>query len=108
MRPLKYFALHKPYGYLSQFTDSHSKSGLLGELYHFPKDVYAVGRLDKDSEGLLFLTNDKAINHQFLNPENEHARTYWVQLDGEITNEAIDQLTKGVSISDIKKKYQTK
>ena len=57
-----------------------------------PKDVYPVGRLDYDSEGLLFLTNDTKMNHQLLHPSFEHKRTYWVQVEGAITIEAIERL----------------
>jgi len=64
-----------------------------------PNDVYPVGRLDYDSEGLLLLTNDTKINHQLLSPQFEHKRIYWVQLEGMITSEAIAMLTAGVSIN---------
>jgi sugar O-acyltransferase (sialic acid O-acetyltransferase NeuD family) len=63
------------------------------------KDVYPVGRLDYDSEGLLFLINDTKMNHQLLHPSFEHKRTYWVQVEGNITIEATKQLAKGVSIN---------
>ncbi|MEY3119793.1 MAG: hypothetical protein RL548_150 [Bacteroidota bacterium] len=72
-----------------------------------PKDVYPVGRLDYDSEGLLFLTNDTKMNHQLLHPSFEHKRTYWVQVEGNITIEAIEQLAKGVSINVNGIKYQS-
>jgi 23S rRNA pseudouridine2457 synthase len=67
-----------------------------------------VGRLDYDSEGLLLLTNDTSINHQLLHPKFAHARTYWVQVDGLITNDAIETLSKGVTISVDGKTYATK
>lgn len=91
---------------LSQFSPEGNKPGL-GELHAFPKDVYPVGRLDADSEGLLILTNDKSLNHQLLNPDFKHWRTYWVQVDGAITEEARQQLEKGVAIKVNKKNYQT-
>lgn len=70
------------------------------------KDIYPVGRLDYDSEGLLLLTNDKGLNHQLLDPKYKHERTYWVQVEGEITEEAIMNLSKGVHISvDAKKTF---
>jgi len=72
-----------------------------------PKDVYPVGRLDYDSEGLLFLTNDTKMNHQLLHPSFEHKRIYWVQVEGIITMEAIELLTKGVSINLDGVKYTT-
>lgn len=104
---LRYFALYKPYGYISQFTDPHGKSGLLGELYHFPPDAYAVGRLDKDSEGLLLLTNDKTINHRLLHPSNKHHRSYWVQVERDITPDALAKLEKGVTITYSNKPFTT-
>ena len=72
-----------------------------------PKDVYPVGRLDYDSEGLLFLTNDTKMNHQLLHPSFEHKRIYWVQVECIITMEAIELLTKGVSINLDGVKYTT-
>lgn len=76
--------------------------------FDVPDDVYAVGRLDYDSEGLLILTNDKKLNHALLNPLHEHEREYWVQVDGSITKEAIEFLQRGVAISIDGKKHQTK
>jgi 23S rRNA pseudouridine2457 synthase len=70
--------------------------------------VYPVGRLDYDSEGLLLLTNDKSINQQLLHPQYAHQRTYWVQVDGAITTEALAQLTKGVTINVEGQSYKTK
>ena len=78
---MNYYVLHKPYGYLSQFTPEGKWKGL-GELHQFPKDVYAVGRLDADSEGLLLLTNDKSINHLLLNPKFKHKRIYSAEVEG--------------------------
>ncbi len=72
----------------------------MGELgYPFPKDVYPVGRLDENSEGLLILTNDKKLNYKLLNPVFEHKRIYLVQLQGIITKEALQQLETGVKIA---------
>jgi 23S rRNA pseudouridine2457 synthase len=102
----KYFVLYKPYGVLNQFTDDLGRP-TLATLYPFPKDVYAVGRLDLDSEGLLLLTNDKSLNHRLLNPKFHHKKTYWVQVEGEITEEAIKKLAKGVEIKIDGKIYHT-
>lgn len=93
----KYFLLFKPFGVLSQFTSEHGKK-TLGDVYPFPKNVYPVGRLDENSEGLLLLTNDKKVNNQLLDPSKQHERTYLVQVEGQINNKAIAQLTKGVEI----------
>jgi 23S rRNA pseudouridine2457 synthase len=89
-----YFICHKPYGMLSQFS-GEDKDSLLGELYNFPKDVYPIGRLDKDSEGLLALTNDNQLKTKLLDPKNNHTKTYHVQVEGEITETALQALKKG-------------
>ncbi|MES1223862.1 MAG: pseudouridine synthase, partial [Bacteroidota bacterium] len=83
-----YCAIYKPFNVLSQFTSQDGKQ-TLKDFFDVPHDVYAVGRLDYDSEGLLILTNDKKLNHALLNPLHEHEREYWVQVDGSITKEAI-------------------
>ena len=97
---MNYYIIYKPYKIISQFTSSHRKKKCLGELgFTFPKDVYPVGRLDENSEGLLILTNDKKLNFKLLNPEFQHKRIYLVQLQGIITAEAIKQLENGVTIA---------
>ena len=102
-----YCIIYKPFNVLSQFTSQEGKQ-TLKDFFDVPPDVYPVGRLDYDSEGLLILTNDKTINNKLLNPDHEHIREYWVQVDGAITVEAINQLQTGVTISIDGKKYQTK
>jgi 23S rRNA pseudouridine2457 synthase len=104
---MEYYLIYKPYQVLSQFTSSDGKL-CLKDILNVPKDVYPVGRLDYDSEGLLLLTNDTSINHQLLHPKFAHARTYWVQVDGAITNDAVEALSKGVTISVDGKIYETK
>ena len=107
--PKAYYFIYKPFNYLSQFSKDHPDHLTLADLdFNFPKDVYPIGRLDKDSEGLLLLSNDKQLNHQLLNPKHLHQRTYWAQVDGAITSEAIEQLTSGVTIRINKKPYHTK
>lgn len=98
---LRYFALNKPYGVLSQFTDKEGRR-TLKSLYNFPKDVYPVGRLDMDSEGLLLLTNDKFLTNYLLNPKNKHEREYFVQVEGIPTSEALQRLRDGVEIENKK------
>ena len=98
MSKLRYFVINKPYGVLSQFTREAPHHRVLGDLFDFPKDVYPVGRLDQDSEGLLLLTNDKSLNQTLLHPSRKHARTYWVQVEGAPTAEALAQLRQGVQI----------
>ncbi len=96
---LKYILFHKPFQVLSQFSPEGEKRTLAQFFAGLAKDVYPVGRLDYDSEGLIVLTNDKALTHKMLTPENGHPRTYWVQVEGQITAKAIAQLEKGVSFS---------
>ena len=103
---MQYYLLYKPFQVLSQFTSPDGKM-CLKDIIEVEKDVYPVGRLDYDSEGLLLLTNDASINHQLLHPSFEHKRTYWVQLDGAITKEALEILSKGVIINIDGKQYKT-
>lgn len=93
---------------ISQFTSSHKKKCLDVLDFKFPKDVYPLGRLDENSEGLLVLTNDKKLNYKLLSPEFEHKRIYLVQLQGIITKEALEQLEKGVTIALDSGPYTTK
>ncbi|MGE5400702.1 MAG: pseudouridine synthase [Ignavibacteriales bacterium] len=93
----KYYIAYKPYGMLTQFTDKEARS-TLANLYPFPRDVYAVGRLDMDSEGLVLLTNDKRLNYSLLDPANAHEREYFVQVEGIPRAEDLKKLEKGVII----------
>ena len=102
-----YAIIYKPFNVLSQFTSQEGKQ-TLKDFFDVPVDVYPVGRLDYDSEGLLILTNDKKLNHQLLNPTFAHTREYWVQVDGAITNDAIHSLQNGVDINVDGKMYHTK
>lgn len=88
---------NKPYGVLSQFTTDGSANRTLAE-FGFPPDVYALGRLDADSEGLLLLSDEKKLNAQLLHPRNGHKRTYWAQVERVPTSDAIGQLQRGVVI----------
>jgi len=105
---MNYYIIYKPYKMISQFTSSHKKKCLDLLNFDFPKDVYPLGRLDENSEGLLILTNDKKLNYKLLNPEFEHNRIYLVQLQGVINNEALKQLEKGVTIALDDGPYTTK
>lgn len=102
----KYYLFHKPYGVLCAFTNEHGKKDLSSCL-EVPRDVYPVGRLDENSEGLLLLTNDKHVNHQLLNPQFKHKRTYLVQLEGQINKAALQQIESGIEISLAAEKYTT-
>ena len=93
---------NKPFGVLSQFTPEAGHRAL--NEFGFPSGVYAAGRLDHDSEGALLLTDDGKLIKRLLDPKYEHPRTYLVQVDGQITPEALKQLAKGVTI----KGYRTK
>jgi 23S rRNA pseudouridine2457 synthase len=99
-----YYKFFKPFGYCSQFTDESDTPGL-ARLLHLPKDVYPVGRLDKDSEGLLLLTNDNRFKQAMLSPEKRTEKIYLVQVEGKVTQEAVDQLIKGVVIRVAKKEH---
>ena len=91
---------------LSQFTREHGKKAL-SDLDPLPKDIYPVGRLDFDSEGLLLLTNDKTINQLILHPDNHHKKFYLAQLEGTPTANELEQFRNGVEISVKGKKHQT-
>jgi 23S rRNA pseudouridine2457 synthase len=103
----QYFILYKPFNTLSQFTSQEGKR-TLKDLEPVPADLYPVGRLDYDSEGLLILTNDKQLNHRLLNPQFAHEREYWVQVEGLATQQAIDSLKEGVIISVDGQPYKTR
>lgn len=103
-----YFIIYKPYLVLSQFSTEDSNKQTLKNFFDVPSDVYPVGRLDYDSEGLLLLTNDTRLNHRLLHPSFAHEREYWVQVDGAVNNQAVQQLQQGVIITPDGKPYQTK
>lgn len=88
-------ALNKPYGILSQFTpEPGSQWNPLASL-HLPPNVYPIGRLDADSEGLLLLSDEKALVDRLLNPRNAHSREYWAQVEKIPSEEALSKLRKG-------------
>jgi 23S rRNA pseudouridine2457 synthase len=103
----KYFIVHKPFNVLSQFSSADNKK-TLKDFFEVPPNVYPVGRLDYDSEGLLILTDDKKLNHYLLDPLNNHEREYWVQVEGNVSTEQIDSLQQGVEINVNGKMYCTK
>ena len=90
-------AFHKPCGVLSRFTPDGSDHRTLAE-FGFPKDVYPLGRLDADSEGLLLLSDEPGLNSQLLDPEEGHARTYWAQVERIPSADALQILSRGVTI----------
>lgn len=89
---------NKPFRVLSQFTDSEGRETLAS--YIRQKGVYAAGRLDYDSEGLLLLTDNGNVQHQLAHPKFKMEKTYWAQVDGEISDEALNMLRKGVELKD--------
>ncbi|HJS00433.1 MAG TPA: pseudouridine synthase [Flavobacterium sp.] len=102
-----HFMLHKPHGYLSQFVyELKRKKKLLGELYPFPEGTMAIGRLDEDSEGLLLLTTDGKVSEQVRRKTVE--KEYYAQVDGIITQEAVELLQNGVEIGVNGTKYLTR
>lgn len=107
-RVFQYYLIFKPYGMLSQFTKEGEWTTLSDLGYPFEKDVYPVGRLDADSEGLLLLTNDNQLKTRLLDPKNKHWRTYYVQVEGIVTDEACRKMSAGVTISVSGKSYQTR
>ena len=89
----RHFILHKPHGYLSQFIvngKQKKRNKLLGDLYDFPEGTMAIGRLDRDSEGLLLLTTDGKVSYEVLSSKYE--KEYYVQVDGIITKDALQNL----------------
>lgn len=103
------FKIYKPYGYLSQFVNHQNKrrnKKLLNELYDFPKNIMAVGRLDEKSEGLLLLTTEGKFSNYITSSKIE--KEYHVMVDGIITSKAILKLQKGIEISVEGKPYTTK
>jgi 23S rRNA pseudouridine2457 synthase len=98
-------AFNKPYGVLCQFTDNSITDGsrlprrtLAG--FGLPPDVYAAGRLDFDSEGLLLLTDDGTLAHRLTDPRHKQPKTYWVQVEGEASAEQLAALCEGVDLND--------
>ncbi len=102
-----YYLFYKPFQVLSQFSEEQDKKTLKNFFSGIKKDIYPVGRLDYDSEGLLLLTNDKKLNHLLLHPTFVHEREYWVQVEGIITNSALHQLQNNITIQLNGKNYTT-
>jgi 23S rRNA pseudouridine2457 synthase len=90
-------AFNKPFGVLSQFTGDGSANRTLAE-FGFPPRVYPIGRLDADSEGLLLLSDEPALNARLLHPRQNHARIYWAQVEGVPTPEDLARLSRGVVV----------
>jgi len=94
---MRYIIFNKPYGVLSQFTDEGTGHPTLKQYINIP-DVYAAGRLDRDSEGLLLLTDDGALIKRLTDPKHHIEKTYWVMIEGEPTLDKISQLEGGIDL----------
>ena len=99
---MRYLLFNKPYGVLSQFTDEGTGHPTLKQ-YINVSDVYAAGRLDRDSEGLLLLTDDGALIKRLTDPKHHVEKTYWVLVEGDPTQDKLNQLELGIQLKD----YQT-
>ena len=93
-------AFNKPYGVLCQFTDRSTPPRRTLAEFGLPPGVYAAGRLDHDSEGLLLLTDDGTLAHRLTDPRHKQPKTYWVQVEGEPSDEQLDALRRGVVLND--------
>jgi 23S rRNA pseudouridine2457 synthase len=96
---MRHILFNKPYGVLSQFTDEGTGHPTLKEYIQVP-DVYAAGRLDRDSEGLLLLTDDGALIKKMTDPKHHIEKTYWVMVEGDPTQDKLTQLERGIQLKD--------
>jgi 23S rRNA pseudouridine2457 synthase len=99
---LRYLLFHKPYGVLCQFSPEPGNTAATLKDFVSVPDVYPVGRLDQDSEGLLLLTDDGALQHRLSEPRYAHPRTYWAQVERIPARDALKTLETGVRIQDYK------
>lgn len=96
---MRYIVFNKPYDMLSQFTDEGTGHPTLRECIDVP-DVYAAGRLDRDSEGLLLLTDDGGLIKRLTDPKHHIEKTYWVMVEGELALDKLAQLEQGIQFKD--------
>jgi 23S rRNA pseudouridine2457 synthase len=107
VKTAQYYIVYKPYRVLSQFSPVEGKH-TLKDFFKTPADVYPVGRLDYDSEGLLILTSDATLNQQLLQPQHGHEREYYAQVEGLITEQALQLLRRGLTIRVDGRAFNTK
>ena len=94
-------AFNKPFGVLSQFSGGASSHRTLAE-FGFPKNVYPLGRLDVDSEGLLLLSDEAGLNSELLHPKRRHPRTYWCQVEGKPSSTELQAFEGGIWLQGIR------
>lgn len=94
---MRYIIFNKPFGVLSQFTDEGTGHPTLKSYIDVP-DVYAAGRLDRDSEGLLFLTDDGSLIKRLTDPKHHIEKTYWVMVEGDPTENKLTRLEQGIQL----------
>jgi 23S rRNA pseudouridine2457 synthase len=103
----RYYVFYKPFQVLSQFSRDGEKKTFADYFPTISKDIYPVGRLDYDSEGLILLTNDKDITYRLLEPKFKHSRTYFVQVEGIPSDDSLAFLSSGIDITVNGKQYTT-
>jgi 23S rRNA pseudouridine2457 synthase len=99
MKGHRYFILNKPVNMVSQFVSSHDVKMLGSINFQFPEGTHAIGRLDKNSEGLLLLTTDKKVTSLLFQGKQPHTRTYLVQVKNKVSLETVAKLASGILIS---------
>lgn len=102
------YALNKPFGILSQFSSEGNHPGILSLQLNLPKDVWPIGRLDRDSEGLLLLTDDMRLRQQLTDPKENSRKTYWVQVEGAPTEETLERFQQPMLLRFKKQEIRTK
>ncbi|QNL21111.1 pseudouridine synthase [Hyphobacterium sp. CCMP332] len=103
---VRYFIFNKPFRVLCQFSPEGDKKTLKD--FNFPKNIYPLGRLDYDSEGLLILSDDKKLNHLLLNPQFNHKKTYLAQLEGDLSEEEIQNFKNGLKLNIKGKEFKSR